>query len=306
MVGVLKAIKGKSGSIDQPNKLLGMVLLLPALLFLIIDQYIPIIWNFLLSFQEWDGFLTRKWVFLDNFINYFQDADSLSALYHSVILGFISTIVAIACGLVVSLLIYKLKKREGAVCRLVFFTPIMLPTAIVGLLFTFVFNSDMGVLNQLLRLFSAGDVTIAWLENKSTAMLCIALVSSWKLFGVTMMLCYTAMQNIPSSLLESSYLDGAGYFRQIRHVILPLIRPTIQLSAIFSLTTAFRTYDLVWAMTMGGPGNMTTTVPIEMIRRSFVYNEFGFAATSGTVLTIVVLLLIFITNKLLGGETYEY
>lgn len=203
-------------------------------------------------------------------------------------------------------MIYKLRKKEGAFIRLIFFTPIMLPTAIVGLLFTFVFSSDMGILNQLLKVAGLGGMTRAWLENKDTAMVCIAIVNGWKLFGVTMMLGYTAIQSIPDSLIESSYLDGAGYMKQIRHIILPLIKPTIQLAAIFSLTTAFRTYDLVWAMTMGGPGNLTTTVPIEMIKRSFVYNEFGYSAATGCILTIVVLIFIFITNKLLGGENYEY
>ncbi|WP_044289741.1 MULTISPECIES: carbohydrate ABC transporter permease [Robinsoniella] len=298
-------IKQKS-KLESKLKFLGALMVLPCLFFILVDQYIPIGWNIILSLQEWDGFKKLKWVYFKNYINFFQDSDSLKALYHSVLLGFISTVFAILLGLIVAFMIYKLRKSEGSFLRLVFFTPIMLPTAIVGLLFTFVFNSDMGILNQLLRAVGAGSMATAWLENKGTAMVCIAIVSGWKLFGVTMMLGYTAIQNIPSSLIESSYLDGAGYLKQIRYIILPLIKPTIQLAAIFSLTTAFRTYDLVWAMTMGGPGNLTTTVPIEMIKRSFVYNEFGYSAATGCILTVVVLIFIFITNKLLGGESYEY
>lgn len=300
-----QAVKHKS-KLEKKLKIFGLLLIIPCLFFMLVDQYIPIGWNIILSLQEWDGFQKQKWVLFDNYLNFFKDGDSLNALYHSVTLGFISTVFAILLGLIVAFMIYKLRKKEGAFIRLIFFTPIMLPTAIVGLLFTFVFSSDMGILNQLLKVAGLGGMTRAWLENKDTAMVCIAIVNGWKLFGVTMMLGYTAIQSIPDSLIESSYLDGAGYMKQIRHIILPLIKPTIQLAAIFSLTTAFRTYDLVWAMTMGGPGNLTTTVPIEMIKRSFVYNEFGYSAATGCILTIVVLIFIFITNKLLGGENYEY
>lgn len=284
----------------------GTIFLIPALVIMMVDQFIPIISNVLLSLFRWDGFRQLSWAGGENYVEFFKDSIAIKSMVHSTMLGVGSTVIAVIIGLALALLIFKMGRTEGAICRLIFFMPIILPISIVGLLFTFVFNNDMGVLNSFIRLLGFENFSMAWLENKSTAMLCIMAVNVWKLFGVTMMLSFTALQGITDSLLEASRLDGANYWDQIRLVILPLIKPSIQLSAIFTLTTAFRTYDLVWAMTRGGPGSLTTTVPIEMIRRSFTYNEFGYAAAMGCVLTLVVLLLIFVTNKLLGGETYEY
>lgn len=121
-----------------------------------------------------------------------------------------------------------------------------------------------------------------------------------------MMLSYTGMLNIPDSLFESAELEGCNYIKKVRYMILPLIKPTIRLALSMTLVWAFKTYDLVWTMTQGGPANMSMTAPIMMIRTGFSYNQYGYAAAIGMISTVLIGICILLGRAILRGESYEY
>lgn len=280
--------------------------LIPALCFIIYALYVPFVWNGVLSFQEWNGFKEPTWVGLQNYGQFFSDPVALKSLGNSVFLAVVSTLGAIVIGLALAALLYQVKRKEGALYRLIIFLPVMLPAAIVGLLFTFIFNPEMGLLNSLLRLLGMGDFAKAWLEDKDTVMWCIAFVNVWKMSGLTMMLTFASMQMLPASIFESSRLDGATYGKQFFHLILPLIKPTILLSAVYSLAVNFKSYDTVFVMTGGGPGTTSYVTPINMVKTAFKFGEFGYSAAMGIALTAVVILIVVIIRKIFKGEVYEY
>jgi ABC-type sugar transport system permease subunit len=120
------------------------------------------------------------------------------------------------------------------------------------------------------------------------------------------MLNFAAMQMLPESIFESSRIDGASYSRQFFSLILPLIKPTILMSATYSLVLNFKSYDLVFVMTRGGPGTVSQTVPIDIMKTAFNFNEFGYSAAMGLALCVVVMLVIVAVRRALRGETYEY
>jgi raffinose/stachyose/melibiose transport system permease protein len=283
-----------------------MFFLAPALVFIVYALYIPFVWNGILSFQQWNGFRAPQWAGLQNYRQFFTDPIALKSLGNSIFLALVSTAGSIALGLFLAMMLYKVKRKEGAFYRLVIFLPVMLPTAIVGLLFTFVFNYSMGLLNGVLRLLGMGGLAKAWLENKGTVMWCIAIVNIWKMSGLTMMLSFAAMQMLPDSIFESSKLDGATYSRQFFQLILPLIKPTVLLAAVYSLAVNFKSYDIVFVMTGGGPGTTSYVIPINMVKTAFSFGEFGYSAAMGIVLTVAVFLIVSAVRKVLGGETYEY
>lgn len=280
--------------------------LIPAFLFLIYAVYFPFAWNVSMSFQEWDGFSDPEWVALENYAEVFDDSTSIKSIKNSVFLALTSTIGAVVLGVFLAALVYKVYRREGAFYRLIMFMPVMLPSAIIGLLFVFFFNYESGLLNSFLRALGLGDITKAWLENKSTVLWCITFVNIWKMSGLSMMLSFAAMQMLPSSIFESSRLEGAGYARQFFTLILPLIKPTILLCAVYTLSVNFKAYDIVSIMTAGGPGTTSYVVPINMIKTAFNFGEFGYAAAQGTVLMIIVVLIVCIMRRVLKGESYEY
>jgi raffinose/stachyose/melibiose transport system permease protein len=280
--------------------------LIPSFVFIAYALYIPFIWNGVLSFQKWNGYSAPEWVGAKNFERAVTESLSLLSLKNSVFLGIVSTAGAVALGLLLAALIYKVYRGEGAFYRLIAFMPVMLPTAVIGLLFAFIFNSEMGMLNNLLRAIGLGDLATAWLENKNTVMWCLAFVNMWKMSGLTMMLTFAAMQMLPASIFESSRIEGASYPRQFFSLILPLIKPTVLLSAIYTLAINFKAYDLVSIMTHGGPGTTTYVVPINMMKNAFNFGDFGYAAAQGIIVTALVILIVIVVRRIFRGESYEY
>jgi raffinose/stachyose/melibiose transport system permease protein len=274
--------------------------------FIFYAVYIPFGWNMVLSFQDWNGFSDPQWVGLKQYIAVFEDPIAMKSLANSVFIGLVSTIGSVITGIALAAFVYQVYRREGALYRLILFMPVMLPSAIVGLLFVFMFNAEMGLINNFLRVIGLKGLTKAWLENKNTVMWCLVFVNIWKMSGLTMMLSFAAMQILPMSIFESSKLDGASVPHQFFHLILPLIRPTILLSAVYSLAVNFKCYDIVWIMTKGGPGTTSHVTPIYMIKTGFRFGKFGFSAAQGMVLAVVIIALVVIVKRVFRGEKYEY
>lgn len=285
---------------------LGILFLLPGSLVIFIVTYLPALWNVILSFMEWDGFLVRNWVGFKNYVQSFQDALVFSAMRNSIVLGLGQTFFAVIVGLVLVALIYRMGRFESAVYRLILFIPIMMPLAIIGLLFSFVYNPDMGILNNFLRLIGLNVLTRPWLEDLNTVMPSLQFVGVWRMSGLTMMFYFAAMQLIPPALFEASHIDGASYSQQFFRIVIPLIKPSIQLSAVYSFMVTFKTYDLVKVMTNGGPGRFSQTVPLMMMNTAFMFNEFGYAAALGVELTVVILVIIQLSKLIIRSEYYEY
>lgn len=290
----------------KKTKVIGILFMLPITAFLIYSVVIPFVWNLILSFQEWDGMGEVKSAGLTNYIESLKDPLVMKSMGNSILFALGSTIGAVIFGLFMAALLFKIVDRSAPIFRLILFSPSMLPVAVVGLMFTFMYNPEMGLINSLLRALGLDSLTHVWLQEKGTAMLCIILAAVWKASGTVMLLCFAAMQTIPASLCESCELDGGGYFQQMTHLILPLIKPMVLLSVMNTMGAQFKTYDIVYVMTQGGPGTLTYTTPIHMTKTAFSFGEFGYSAAMGVEFTIVVIFFILIARFLLRGESYEF
>lgn len=284
----------------------GVLFLTPALIFVIGCNVVPFIWNLILSFQSWNGFGEAEFIGIGNYLKVFQDALILDSLKNSIIYALFSTAGGVILGLMFATFIFRLADKEGSVFRLILYSPAMIPTAVVGLMFVFFYNPEMGLLNSFLKLIGLENLTNVWLQNEKTAMACIIFVAIWKCAGSVMMLCFASMQTLPASLYESSELDGASFVKQMRYITYPLIKPTILLATINTLGTQYKSYDLIFTMTQGGPGTLTTTVPIQMTKAAFRFGKFGESAALGVVFTFVVAVTIIIARRILRGEEYEF
>lgn len=285
---------------------LGFLLLMPAAILLLLFCAIPFCANIYLSFLKWDGFNPATFVGLKNYDTILKNSLTLHAFANSILFAFASTIGAVILGLLFAALLIRLSEREGNFFRSILYSPVMLPTAVVGVMFVFFFNPEMGLLNNFFKLIELESFQHVWLQDKTTAMACLIFVAVWKRAGSVMMIVFAAMQNIPTSLYESSYLDGATYRQQIWKITFPLIKPTITLAAISSLGSQFKSYDLIFSMTQGGPADLTTTVPIVMKKYAFSFGAFGTSAAMGVLFAVVVAVSLIITRWGLRGESYEY
>ena len=286
--------------------LIGTAFLIPAAIFIVMFNVIPFFWNLILSFQTWNGFSDPEFAGFANFVSNFKDPLVRKALLNSIIYAFGSTAGSVILGIAFAVLIIRLAQKEGSVFRLILYSPAMLPTAVVGVMFVFFFNAEMVLLNKFLELIGLESLQHVWLQDKETAMACIVFVAIWKNAGTVMLMVFAAMQGIPTSLYECSHLDGASFMQQMTKIVFPLIKPMIQLATVNTLGAQFKSYDLIFTMTQGGPANLTTTVPIVMKKTAFAFGKFGPAASLGVLFTIVVAVSIVLVRRSLRGETYEY
>lgn len=295
-------MKKKKSSIS----ITGIIYLIPALIFVIGFNVIPFVWNTILSFQSWNGFTAAEFVGLKNFKTVIVDPVFLRSLFNSILYAVCSTAGGVLLGLMLATFIYKLGDKEGSVFRLILYSPAMVPTAVVGLMFVFFFNPEMGLLNNFLGIIGFESLQHVWLQEKTTAMACLIFVAIWKCAGSVMMMCFASMQTLPPSLYESAKSDGASFWQQMFKITYPLIKPMILLATINTLGSQYKSYDLIQTMTQGGPGNLTSTVPILMTKTAFNFGRFGQAAAHGVIFTVIVAISIILVRYVLRSEEYEY
>lgn len=300
--GILKKKKSK---MERRYMTIGFLFLLPTILIYAIFAVIPFFDSLILSFQEWNGFGPRTFVGLKNYIDAFSDKTFVLAIKNSVYLGITSSIVSVIVGVLMAWFLLYVGKRWGSFFRTVLFSPSMIPAVITALVFSFVFEPELGILNNLLKVFGMGGLTRAWLTESATALNCILFVSAWKQVGLTMVLCFAGMQGIDNSLIEAARLDGASDSQIFRKVILPLIKPFIQLSAIFAVMSGLKIYDTVVALTNGGPAKSTTVMPLWILQNSFNFNKYGYGSAMSMIFVLIVLIAMILIKKVIKGDTYE-
>jgi len=276
----------------------GLLFLLPAVLIYLVFAVIPFFDSFILSFQEWSGFGPRSFLGFDNYVSAFKDKTFLLAIRNSVYLGVVSAFFSVIIGVLMAWLLLYVGKRWGSFFRTILFSPSMIPAVITALIFAFVYEPEIGILNSILGNLGLEGLQRAWLTNKGTALNCILFVSAWKQVGLTMVLCFAGMQGIDNSLIESARLDGATDFQVFRKIILPLIMAFVQLSAIFAVMSGLKIYDSVVALTNGGPAKSTTVMPLWILQNSFSFNNYGYGSAMSMIFVVIVLIGMIVVKKL--------
>lgn len=286
-------------------RMIGFLFLLPAGILIIFTTVIPFIWNIWASFGEYNG-IAYDFVGIENYKEIFDSRVTILAIKNSVIIAITGTVVAMLLGMAMALMIYRVSKIEGSIFRFLFYSPAMLPMTVVGLLFTFILSSDQGLLNNILRAIGLGSLAQSWLATKTLVVVCIGVVQGWRFSGTIMMMTYTAIIALPEDLFEESKLEGATYWQEVRHIILPLVKPTVVLSFSMMCMWAFKTYDIVAVMTNGGPGDLSTTVPLYIMQQAFQSGEMGYAAAISIVFAILIMVIISAIRFGLRSEKHEF
>jgi len=277
-----------------------ILLLGPALLVYTLVMLVPIVWSTGYTFV--DGNLIKGFTFvgLDNFFEFFQDSTALQAVWFTVRYAVILTILQVGLGYALSLLYVFALRRGGTFVRTIVFFPVVLPTVAVALLFRRFFEAapTVGPVNSLLEFI--GMNPIDWLGQPGASFWVIILMDLWRSMGFYAVLLYAGLLDIPDDILESARLDGAGGWRLIRTIVLPLSLPVLLSALIFSINGTLKVFDTIVALTNGGPGSTTTPLTLYMFRASFNYGEYGYGSTIAfmlTILCLVVTLFIFRSSR---------
>ena len=270
--------------------LIGVCFLLPAVAAYLVFMAYPLCRTAYLSFSSWSGFGEVVLNGVKNYQDLFADKTFWSSLGNTLYFW----------------LILYMRKMEGQVFRTVLFAPNMIAPTITGLLFLFVFTEDIGLLNNILKAVGLEEWTTAWLANMNTVKPTVVIVQTWRQFGLTMILCFAGLQGISNELIESARLDGAGDGRIFTRILLPLIKPQIELATMFTLLNGLKIYDSVVSLTGGGPSRQTVVLPMWIIENAFTYSNFGYASAMCIAFIIVVLIFNIVLRTVFRGENYEY
>ncbi len=209
-------------SLVSRKRFIPYLFLAPALIFLLF-VYIPIIENVFFSLFEWSSFQPEKtFIGLKNYIDLFHDPVFFTALRNNVLYAVISLICQVGGGLILAAVLEdRLVRKWSPFFRTVFFLPVVISMTVIALLFDFIYNPEIGLLNQLLEAVGLDELTRAWLGDENTAMLSVIFVSQWQSVGYIAMLYIVSIQSIPAELYESAQLDGAGKIQQFFHITVP-------------------------------------------------------------------------------------
>lgn len=275
----------------------------PTLLGLLFFTLGPFIFAIYISLTDWNLLGSPKWVGLDNFKELFHDQVFWTAWVNTVYYTGVSVPLSMVAGLAIALLVNQKLPGMG-VFRFMLFIPMTIGVVASGLLWSWMFSPQYGVLNYLLHFVGLGPYK--WLTSSSTSMLSIIGVGVWRAIGFNIIVFLAGLQTLPTDLYDAASIDGAGTIRKFRNITLPLLSPTIFFSALIGVIMSFQVFEQTYVMTQGGPGNSTLTIIYYIFQQGFSYLRMGYASAASVtflvVLTIGTALMLRLQNRVVHYE----
>lgn len=276
------------------NKVLGnkkaiTLFVVPALILYTIIVMVPVIWSLYYSFFNGSPGLQWEFCGLDNYARLFKDKNFRNALMVNLKYISVVTLGQVSLGLLLALMFKFWLKRCKTIIRTLVFFPVVLPTVAVGQLFAKIYEiqPNYGLLNSFFDSLGLKNLVQPWIGQSSTALWCLCIMDIWVAMGFYSVIFYGALLDIPDDILEAARIDGAGSFNLFKRILLPLLRPMIITSLVFSFSGTVKMMESSMALTNGGPGTATKSLSMYMYDVSFTYNKVGY----GSVIAIVIFLI---------------
>jgi raffinose/stachyose/melibiose transport system permease protein len=260
---------------------------LPGFIIYAIFVLLPIASTVRYSFFEWTGFSEPSFIGLQNYQDLLADKDFWNALGHNIFFTIFYTILPIMLGLLLTSLLTRGKLRGMAVFRAGLFIPQVMSPVVVGIIWRWLFQLD-GPINQFLAGIGLEAFTRSWLGDFTWTPLAVGAVGTWVEYGLTMVLFIAGVQAIDEDLYDAAKVFGANAFQQFRYVTLPGLRQQILVAFVITFIAALRIFDLVFVLTGGGPGKVTTVVSLLIYQEAFKQNRAGYGAALAIALTLVI------------------
>jgi len=290
----------------QRNKKTILSFILPALVIYVGIVIIPIFNTVYYSFFRWNILDTQKFTGLNNYINLFaKDTIFIKSMKNTFLLMFWSLVIETPLAILLAIAISgKIKGKRYF--KTVFFLPNILSSVAIGLLWSFIYNPEFGIINRLLSAVGLNSLTRLWLASESTVMGSVIAVICWQFVGYHMIIYLAAIENIPAELKEAALIDGVTQGKMIRYIILPLIKPIIGIDTVLMATGSLRFFDLIYVMTNGGPNHASEVMASFMYYKSFRDYQYGYGSAVSVVLLVLCLLVTFILNRVFKSEEIQY
>ncbi len=268
-----------------------IMLVLPAAIFLILFSIYPLLFSFRLIFYKW--FLNKpnppSFVGLNNIQNVLMDARFWNSFKVTVTILIVAVAIETLAGLFLSLLFRDRVYGKRIIISLLMI-PIMISPMVIGIIWRFILNPEIGIANYILKLF--GLQPLVWLGDIKYALPSIILIDIWQWTPFMFIIFLSGMQGISLSLYEAAEVDGASELDLIRYITIPMLKPIMYIAILIRSIDSFKMFDLVYILTRGGPVNSTETASLYIYKTGFNFFNMGKASTMSYILLIIMTILI--------------
>ena len=275
--------------------------LAPSLIIFLLYRILPLGWNALLSFEAWSPLKPAVFIGLDNYQEMFQDDEVFWQALWNTLLIIASAPVGIAIALGLALLVNS-DIRGRDVYRTMIFLSYPLMTVAVAVIWRWIFDERVGLINYVVRSLHLADQPIPFLNSFTFALPCVIAANIWQMLGFYMIIILTGLQTIPGNLYEAAEIDGANSLRRFQRITLPLLKPSLFLCFVIGMLNSVTSFDLVYVMTNGGPGHATEILVTYIYKLAFNQSRFDYAAAVTVVFFLLLLIVTFAANRLSGGN----
>jgi multiple sugar transport system permease protein len=263
----------------------------PAVLLLLLLMVFPSLFNIYMSLHEWFAASAARpeFVGLKNFAELFlQDENFTDSIWRTFYFTAFAVITEMILGLAIALLLNR-ELKGHRIIRTLFMLPMMATPTAMALIWVLMYNPTLGVLNFLLGLLRVPPQE--WLSNLHLVIPALALVDIWQYTPFVALILLAGLATIPVEPLESARIDGASPWQVLWHIILPLLRPTMMVAALFRIIDTLKTFDTIYVMTQGGPGRASQTINLLAFQTAFDYFHIGYAAALSLSLIVLVFMI---------------
>ena len=275
----------------------GLVFALPALIVLFMLVAYPVTYTGWLSVTNDQGQFTG----LHNFADVLRPRVTKQALWNTLWWVFGSIVFQVLLGVAAAILLNQ-NFVGRALARSITLIPWVIPGIVAATTWAWMFHTEFGIINYMLTSTGALDESVGWLTRANTVMPAMIAINVWKLFPFVAIMVLAGLQSIPQELYEAARMDGANYWDEVRHIMLPQIQPVITAVTLLLVIWALNAITIIYAITKGGPANRTLITPIQIFRLAFENVEFNQAAALSVMFFGVVMLIVLAYIRLFANQ----
>ena len=287
---------------NKKENLAGLLFIMPALIPMAVFWIGPVLYSVGMSFTDWDMISDHfNFVGFYNYISLIGQHDFTEVLWNTLAFALGTVVPSIVLGLLAALAL-NLAKRSSVFYRAVIFAPYITPMVAVSIVWSWIFEPRVGILNYLLGFL--GIHGIEWTQSMDTAMLSVIIVTVWKQIGWIMLFYLGALQKVSANLLEAAAIDGADSVRRFFSITLPMISPTTFFLLIITTINSLQAYDQIQVLTQGGPAGSTRTLLYYFYQEAFESFNTGKASSVAVILVILTALLSLIEKRASKNSVY--
>lgn len=270
------------------DRLLKWLFLLPSVFILMFLSLYPFLQGIWMSLHQWPlGGGERAFVGTANYAALLGAERFHGAVWNTVVFTGVSVTLELILGTALALYLFSLSERWRPIFRTIFIVPMVVTPIATGLMWRLMLNGRIGVINYLLYL--VGITPPEWTSSPLLAMTTIIMIDVWQWTPLVIMIVFAGLLSIPDTLYEAARVDGAPRWAIFRHITLPGIKYMLAIAVVFRLMRSFRSFDIIWLVTQGGPGTATEILNVYLYRTAFVFLDGGMAAAMGLILLVITI-----------------